>query len=81
MLRGAAGAQFMQAARDSSVDVSWFRTRGGRRFGIEFALIIVVKLVLLVVLWYVCFRPHPRPDTSPAAIEKHLAPPETAHDR
>lgn len=71
----------MQAARDAIADVSWFRTRGGVRFGIEFALIIVVKLVLLVALWYVCFRPYPRPDTSPAAIEKHLASPETAHDR
>lgn len=75
------GRNFMQAARDSTTDVSWFRTRGGRRFGIEFALIIGVKLILLMIIWYVCFRPHPRPDTSPAAIEKHLAPPETAHDR
>lgn len=70
----------MQAARDSTADVSWFRTRGGRRFGIEFALIIVVKLLLLTLLWWICFRPSPRPDTSPAAIERHLAP-DTAHDR
>jgi hypothetical protein len=71
----------MQAARDRNVELSWFRTRGGRRFGLEFALIVGVKLVLLVALWYLCFRPHPRPDTSPAAIEQHLAPPESAHDR
>ena len=28
----------MQAAPASGVPYSWFRTRGGRRFGIEFAL-------------------------------------------
>jgi hypothetical protein len=71
----------MQAAREKKAETSWFRTRDGRRFGIEFALIIGVKLVLLVAIWVLCFRPHPRPDTSPAAIEKHLAPPESAHDR
>ena len=71
----------MHAAQDRSAGMSWFRTSGGRRFGLEFALIIVVKLVLLTALWMVCFRPHPRPDTSPAAIEKHLlAPAENAHD-
>lgn len=73
----------MSAARDRPADTSWFRTRGGRRFGLEFALIIVVKLLLLTVIWIVCFRPHPRPDTSPAAIQNHLAAPaaETPHDR
>ncbi|HVV96176.1 MAG TPA: hypothetical protein VHC92_03440 [Rhodanobacteraceae bacterium] len=72
----------MQAARDRAAVRSWFRTRGGRRFGIEFALIVVVKLFLLTLLWFVCFRPHPRPDTSPDAIERHLlAPSETSHDR
>jgi hypothetical protein len=72
----------MHAAQDRSAGMSWFRTRGGRRFGIEFGLIIVVKMILLSLLWFVCFRPHPRPDTSPAAIETHLlAPTETSHDR
>jgi hypothetical protein len=70
----------MPAAHDRD-QTSWFRTRGGRRIGVEFALIVVVKLLLLTLLWWVFFRPHPRPDTSPAAIERHLAPPETAHDR
>ena len=71
----------MQAAPANGVPYSWFRTRGGRRFGIEFALIVAIKLVLLTLLWFVCFRPHPRPDTSPAAIERHLAPQEPSHDR
>ncbi|MEO7430852.1 MAG: cytochrome oxidase putative small subunit CydP [Dokdonella sp.] len=64
-------------------DRSWFRSRGGRRFGIEFGAIIAIKLALLILLWFVCFRPHPRPDTRPAAVEDHLLAPvqESAHDR
>ena len=53
---------------------SWFRGRGGRRFGREFALIIVGKLVLLGVLWGLAIRPQPRADTSPAAVERHFTP-------
>ncbi len=53
---------------------SWFRGRGGRRFGIEFALIIGVKLVLLTVLWHVAIKPWPRADTSREAIEAHFTP-------
>ncbi len=62
---------------------SWFRSRGGRRFGLEFALIIVGKLALLGVLWWLCFAPQPRPDTSPGALESHLLTPaaEVPHDR
>ncbi len=71
----------MQALHDRTAERSWFRTRGGHRFGIEFALIVVVKLVLLTALWFAFFRPYPRPDASPAAIERHLAPSETPHDR
>jgi len=73
----------MQAARDSDAGPSWFRCRGGRRFGLEFGLIVSIKIVLLVVIWAVCFRPHPRPDTAPAAIATHLLAPtaEAPHDR
>lgn len=61
---------------------SWFRSRGGHRFGIEFAAIVVLKLIALALIWFVCFR-QPRPDVRPAAIENHLLAPtvETAHDR
>lgn len=67
----------------SAAGGSWFRSRGGRRFGLEFAAIVVLKLLALVLLWYVCIRPLPRADTAPAAVESHLlaAPTETAHDR
>jgi len=73
----------VQAARDSDAGTSWFRTRGGRRFGIEFALIIGIKLLLLIAIWALFFRTHPRPDTGPAAIENHLLAPatEAPHDR
>jgi hypothetical protein len=66
-----------------SSDPSWFRGRGGRRFGVEFAAIIVLKLLALIVLWYFCIRPMPRADTAPAAVENHLlaAPAEATHDR
>jgi hypothetical protein len=45
-----------------------------RRLCLELALIIVGKLALLMLIWYVAFRPVPRPDTSPTAIERVLAP-------
>lgn len=62
---------------------SWYRSRGGRRFGREFAAIVGIKLALLLLIWFVCFRPYPRPETHPAAVEEHLlAPvPESTHDR
>lgn len=64
---------------------SWFRSRGGRRFGLEFAAIVVLKLAALTLLWFVCVRPQPRSDTAPAAVERHLLPApmpaEAAHDR
>lgn len=65
-------------------DVSWFRSRGGRRFGFEFATIVVGKLLLLALIWWLCFHPQPRADTAPAAIARHLLPPavaETPHGR
>lgn len=44
---------------------------------------MLLKLLALILLWYVCIRPLPRADTAPAAIESHLlsAPEEAAHDR
>lgn len=56
---------------------SWFRSRGGRRFGLEFGLIIGIKLMLLMVIWALFIRPMPRADTSPAALEQHFSAPAT----
>ncbi|MBO9662162.1 cytochrome oxidase putative small subunit CydP [Dokdonella sp.] len=62
---------------------SWFRSRGGRRFGREFAAIVLLKLLALILLWFFCIRPLPRADTAPPAVRNHLLAPasETAHDR
>ncbi|MEP6881073.1 MAG: cytochrome oxidase putative small subunit CydP [Dokdonella sp.] len=56
---------------------SWFRGRGGKRFALEFALIILIKVILLGALWLLVIRPQPRADTSPAAIEQHFSSRET----
>jgi len=62
---------------------SWFRSRGGQRFGREFAAIVILKLFALLLIWFVCIRPQPRADTAPAAVADHLLAPatEAAHDR
>ncbi|MGN6519470.1 MAG: cytochrome oxidase putative small subunit CydP [Dokdonella sp.] len=56
-------------------EASWFRSRGGRRFGFEFGAIVVLKLAALVLIWFFCIRPLPRADTHPAAIADHLLAP------
>jgi hypothetical protein len=68
---------------DPATDRSWFRSRGGRRFGREFAAIVILKLFALLLVWFVCIRPQPRADTAPAAIADHQHAPATdaAHDR
>ena len=52
---------------------SWFRSRGGRRYALEFGLIIGIKLLLLIAIWALVIRPMPRADTSPTAIEQHFS--------
>jgi hypothetical protein len=64
------------SANRNEIASSWFRGRGGRRFALEFALIILIKLILLGALWALVIRPQPRADTSPAAIEQHFSVPE-----
>ena len=45
-----------------------------RRLARELILIVIAKIVLLTLIWWVAIAPHPRPDTRPAAIEHLLAP-------
>jgi hypothetical protein len=72
----------MPASPARRTETSWFRSRGGRRFGVEFAAIVIGKVIVLFAIWMICFRPHPRPDTAPAAVADHLfAPLEVARDR
>lgn len=45
-----------------------------RRLGVELVLLVVAKIALLTLIWWVAIAPHPKPDTRPAAIERLLAP-------
>jgi hypothetical protein len=62
---------------------TWFRTRDGRRYGWEIGIIIVVKLAVLILLWFVFIKPWPRPATPPAVVVQQLyspAAPASRHD-
>ena len=50
----------------------WSRTAVARRFGREILFLIILKIVLLTLLWWVAIKPAPRADTTPAAVAKHL---------
>jgi uncharacterized membrane protein len=45
-----------------------------RRLTVELALVIVVKLAFLMLIWWLIFAPHPKPDASADAIARRLAP-------
>ena len=47
---------------------SWFRSRAGRRYGLEIGLILALKMGLLVLLWFVFIKPWQRPAEPPAAV-------------
>jgi len=53
---------------------SWFRTAAGLRFGVEIAVIVLAKLVVLVLLYFIFVAPQPHADTSPAAMRAHVLP-------
>ena len=50
----------------------WSRTAVARRFGREILFLIVLKIVLLTLLWWVAIKPAPRVETTPAVMAKHL---------
>jgi hypothetical protein len=67
------------AGSTHSPGAPWFRSRDGRRYGIEIGLVIVVKLALLVLLCAVLVYVWPRADTPPASvIQRYYAPPAPA---
>ncbi|TCI07451.1 hypothetical protein EZM97_31510 [Dyella soli] len=45
-----------------------------RRLAGKLILLVLAKLVVLTLIWWVATAPYPRPDTRPAAIEHLLAP-------
>jgi len=44
------------------------------RLTFELCAIVALKIVLLTLIWWLLFAPHPKPDASPAAIAQRLAP-------
>lgn len=63
----------MQSTRSAQASSSWFRSHAGRRYGRDFAWLIVIKLVLLTLLYFIFVAPQPRMDTSPATIRKRFS--------
>jgi hypothetical protein len=45
-----------------------------RRLTFELFGVIAIKIVLLMLIWWLLFAPQPKPDASPAAIAHRLAP-------
>jgi hypothetical protein len=78
-----ASASPSAATRDTgsthSPGAPWFRSRGGRRYGIEIGLVIVVKLALLALLCAVLVYAWPRADMPAASvIQRYYSPPAPA---
>jgi hypothetical protein len=62
---------------------TWFRTRDGRRYAWEIALVIVVKLLLFLLLWFVFIKPWGHPATPVASAVQQIylpAGPANRHD-
>lgn len=45
-----------------------------RRLTRELFALIAVKIVLLLLIWWLFFAPHTKPDTSPDAVARQLSP-------
>jgi hypothetical protein len=44
------------------------------RLTFELALVVVAKIAFLMLIWWLLFSPHPKPDASADAIAHRLAP-------
>jgi hypothetical protein len=54
---------------------AWFRSRDGRRYGIEIGLIIALKLAALALLFLVLAALWPHPAVTPATVvQQYYAP-------
>jgi len=56
---------------DDRIERSWFRSPQGVRLAIELGALILAKILLLVLLYFLLFA-QPRVPTSPAAMRDHL---------
>jgi hypothetical protein len=45
-----------------------------RRLTLELLAIVALKIAALMLIWWVAFAPHPKPDASADAIAHRLAP-------
>jgi len=45
-----------------------------RRLARELIALVLVKIVLLTLIWWVAIAPYARPDTRPVAMQQWLAP-------
>ena len=51
------------------------------RLALKLILLVVAKIAVLTLIWWIAIAPHPRPDTSPAAVARQLAPsPTPSHE-
>jgi hypothetical protein len=62
---------------DERHPASWFRSAEGRRYFLALGGIIVIKIVLLLALFYCFIAPQPRPDSSPEALRRHVLDPDS----
>ncbi len=51
-----------------------WRDKPLKKLVFELSVIIVAKLAVLMLIWYVAIRPLPRADVSPAGVSRALAP-------
>ncbi|MDF4003802.1 hypothetical protein P3W33_10420 [Luteibacter sp. PPL552] len=58
---------------DASSPRRW-RDKPLRRLALDLCLLVVAKLALLMLIWYVAIRPLPRADISPAGVDRMLSP-------
>ena len=66
---------------EPSPERTWLRTRDGRRFGVEIAVVVVVKLALLGLLWLVFVQPWARPPGKPITDMRQIYVPATPAER
>ena len=50
------------------------------RLALKLILLVVAKIAVLTLIWWIAIAPHPRPDTSPAAVARQLAPSPPSHE-
>jgi len=60
--------------RDRTKNAGKIGRRPLRRLTVELALVILAKLAFLMLIWWLLFAPHPKPDASADAIARRLAP-------